>query len=69
MREYERVKEDVEDEAELRVRSKVQQIKHEQKMNEREIEEVRAACADMVRKAKLEFESKLDEIRSNARDN
>ena len=58
-REYERRIDDVEDEADVRVRAKVQQIKHEQKENEGKVDLSRAESTEAIREAKSTFEKRV----------
>jgi len=66
-REYERRIDDVEDEADVRVRAKVQQIKHEQKENEGKVDLSRAESTEAIREAKSTFEKRVEGMRENTR--
>jgi hypothetical protein len=66
-REYERRIDDVEDEADVRVRAKVQQIKHEQKENEGKVDLSRAESTEAIREAKSTFEKRVEEMREKIR--
>ena len=67
-REYERRIDDVEDEADVRVRAKVQQIKHEQKENEGKVDLSRAESTEAIREAKSTFEKRVEEMREKIRE-
>jgi len=67
-RESERLREASEDDCDVRIRAKMQQIKHEQCENERRIEAAKAKSAEMVRTANEEFENRVEEMKAKARE-